>query len=185
MVDGIWHWIVHVMGVDLGVRYGKWVWYNFWSGIAGSFLVGMVVYLLTFYWHHTCHGSRWCFRWGKFPAAGGVFRLCYRHHPDLNGERPHLQLIHRLHREHQNREYSDTESSTLRTTYDCSSNDARLYPWLRLRYRGSHRSLARAILCYGNSDNRRLRRHRCRRLASAYTRDTDDGYGDTALRSYV
>jgi hypothetical protein len=75
-------------------------WYGFWSGFAGGvrvfewFVIGALLY-----WHHTCHHSPWCLRWGKYPAAGGLFRLCHRHHPDLDGKRPHADLILRLHRE--------------------------------------------------------------------------------------
>lgn len=100
MFTTIWHWFVHLLGVDYQVVYGHWIWYNFWSGVAGSFLIGMIVFLLTYYLHHTCHNSRWCLRWGKYEAAGGLFKLCYRHHPDLDGVRPHRELIQRLHREH-------------------------------------------------------------------------------------
>src|SRR5690348_10908503 len=100
MFRTLWHWLVHTLGVDYGVTYGHWVWYNFWSGWAGSFAVGLIAYFTLFYWHHTCHAAWYCFRWGKFPAAGGTFMLCHKHHPDLVGKRPYLELIHRLHREH-------------------------------------------------------------------------------------
>lgn len=96
----LWHLIVHLMGVDYGLPYGHWGWYNFWSGIAGSFLIGAVAWFLGWYIHHTCHDSRRCLRLGRYPAAGGLFRLCRHHHPDLRGQRPHRELIARLHREH-------------------------------------------------------------------------------------
>lgn len=41
----IWHSIIHETGVDYGGRYGHWVPYSFWSGIAGSFLIGVIVWL--------------------------------------------------------------------------------------------------------------------------------------------
>lgn len=76
-------------------------WYGWWSGNAGGLqifewaAIGCLVY-----WHHTCHDSPRCLRLGKYPAAGGLFRLCRHHHPDLQGERPRRELIHRMHREH-------------------------------------------------------------------------------------
>jgi hypothetical protein len=99
----VWHWLVHFLGVDYGVAYGHWIWYNFWSGVAGSFLVGAVVVGSSWYLNHTCHDSWRCLRYGRYEAAGGMFRLCRHHHPDLKGTRPHRELIARLHREHQER----------------------------------------------------------------------------------
>lgn len=97
----LWRWLVHFLGVDYGVPYGHWIWYNFWSGVGGSFLVGALVYTLAWYARHTCHDSPRCLRYGRYPAAGGLFRLCRHHHPDLRGQRPRRDLIARLHREHQ------------------------------------------------------------------------------------
>lgn len=91
--------LVHFFGCDYGAPYGQWVPYDFWSGVSGSFLVGLVVFGGTWYLHHTCHESWRCLRWGKYEAAGGTFRLCRHHHPDLRGQRPRRDLIERLHRE--------------------------------------------------------------------------------------
>ena|SRR5579859_504691 len=90
------HWLVHTLGIDYGVSYGHWVWYNFWSGVAGSFLVNLMVFTLLFYYHHTCQDHPLCFRWGKYPAADGMFKLCWKHHPDM-GQRPHREMIRRMH----------------------------------------------------------------------------------------
>jgi hypothetical protein len=59
--------------------------------------------IIAAWYHHTCHDSPWCLRHGRYPAAGGLFRLCRHHHPDLMGQRPHRELIHRLDREHKAR----------------------------------------------------------------------------------
>jgi hypothetical protein len=99
----VWHWIVHFLGVDYGAAYGHWIWYNFWSGVAGSFLIGLFVFGSTWYFNHTCHDSSRCLRYGRYEAAGGMFKLCRHHHPDLKGTRPHGELIERLHREHAGR----------------------------------------------------------------------------------
>lgn len=99
----VWHLIVHIMGLDYGVAYGHLVWYNFWSGIAGSFLVGVIAYVVLWYWHHTCHASWKCLRYGKYDAAGGMFKLCAKHHPDIQGRKITAELIHELHLDHKRR----------------------------------------------------------------------------------
>jgi len=105
-VTGPWHWLVHVMGVDQGLPYGRWNWYNFHSGFAGSvflgsLLNGIAVFFL-FYIHRTCQHSAWCLRWGKYPVAGGLARTCHKHNPDLSrlgGRKPRGADLLRLHRE--------------------------------------------------------------------------------------
>jgi len=48
---------------------------------------------------YNCHEpGRW--RVGAHQAAGGQFLLCYRHHPDYQGNKPTHKLIQRLHNEH-------------------------------------------------------------------------------------
>jgi hypothetical protein len=89
-MTGLWHFIVHLMGVDFGAPYGRWVWYNFWSGIAGSFLVGLSVWLIGRYTAHTCH-VWWCPRRGLFdyddPVTGLRYKLCRHCHPVHSGKR--------------------------------------------------------------------------------------------------
>ena len=95
----IWRFIIHQLGLDYGgPGYGVYVPYDLWSGIAGSFVVGLIAFSIAAYWRSTCHYSWKCFRHGKHLAAGGTFRLCWKHHPDM-GERPHRDQIHRLHHE--------------------------------------------------------------------------------------
>lgn len=94
-----WHWAVHVTGCDYGLPYGRFGFYNFWSGVAGSFLVSLVAVFFLFYVHHTCHYSRWCLRWGAHELAGGQARVCARHHPDLGGKRPRGAALHQMHRD--------------------------------------------------------------------------------------
>jgi hypothetical protein len=90
----------------VGSRDEQGAWYGFWSGFAGGVRVfEWPVIIGLIYWHHTCHHSPWCLRWGKYEAAGGVFRLCSHHHPDIAALRhlPRHEMIHRLHREHLDR----------------------------------------------------------------------------------
>jgi hypothetical protein len=101
-----WYW-PHVRNeffVLIGSRNETGGWYGFHSGLGGAAYISVLPAMALIYWHHTCHASPWCLRWGKYPAAGGLFRLCRDHHPDLMGTRPRLELIHRLHREHQARQ---------------------------------------------------------------------------------
>lgn len=88
---------MHLFGLDNAAG----PWYLFWSGIAGSFLVNLATFFLVFYLHHTCHAGR-CWRWAKYPAAGGAFKVCRHHHPDLDGAKPsgeHIAAVHRAWRE--------------------------------------------------------------------------------------
>lgn len=83
MPDSWWHFFVHVTGEDFGTSYGKWVWYNFWSGIAGSFIVAVFASGAIWWKAYSCHRAWWCFRHGAHPAAGGAYKLCWKHHPDI------------------------------------------------------------------------------------------------------
>jgi hypothetical protein len=95
---GLWHWLV----VISGARDEAGGWYGLWSGFGGALPDVMIVAAITGWWvHHTCHASPRCLRWGKYLAAAGTFRLCRHHHPDMAGQKPHAELIHRLHREQQ------------------------------------------------------------------------------------
>jgi hypothetical protein len=98
-----WPQIRNEFFVLLGSRNEAGGWYGFNSGAGGAFYMSVIPAALIFYYQHTCHASPWCLRWGKYEAAGGLFRLCRHHHPDLQGQRPHRDLIHRLHTEHKAR----------------------------------------------------------------------------------
>lgn len=82
--------------------------YGFWSGFGGTLLFSAAVLFPPWYYQHTCHHSYKCLRWGKYQAAGGTFKLCHVHHPDMQGKRPHGDMIHRLHKEWKNEEVSPT-----------------------------------------------------------------------------
>jgi hypothetical protein len=92
------HLISHLFGLDNASGPA----YLFWSGIAGSFLVNLATFVLVLYVHHTCQDSWRCLRWGKYPAAGGMFKVCRHHHPDLRGIMPrrgHIAALHQAWRE--------------------------------------------------------------------------------------
>ena len=91
---GAWHWLwAHLVELT-GSGNANSKAYLFWSGFAGDLtLFGAAI---TFYLHHTCH-TPWCPRIRTFPAADGAFRLCHKHHPELYGRRPTLELMHARH----------------------------------------------------------------------------------------
>jgi hypothetical protein len=99
-----WPHVRNEFFVLLGSRDEAGGWYGFHSGAGGAAWMGVIPAMALFYWHGTCHHSAACLRWGKYEAAGGMFKLCRHHHPDLQGSRPHGDLIHRLHAEHKARQ---------------------------------------------------------------------------------
>jgi hypothetical protein len=103
LADWYWPQARNEFFVLLGSRNETGGWYGFHSGAGGALYMQLLPVAILFYCHHTCHDSWKCLRWGKYEAAGGMFRLCRHHHPDLDGERPRRDLIHRMHREHQDR----------------------------------------------------------------------------------
>lgn len=82
--------------------------YGFWSGFGGTLLFSAAVLFPPWYYQHTCHYSYKCLRWGRYQAAGGTFKLCHVHHPDMQGIKPHHDMIHRLHEEWKNAETSSS-----------------------------------------------------------------------------
>jgi hypothetical protein len=94
---------MHFLYVHLGIP-GTGPWYGFWSGFGGSVPdIAIITGASAWYLNHTCHDHPTCLRWGKYPAAGGLFKLCRHHHPDMKGNKPDREMIHRLHREHLDR----------------------------------------------------------------------------------
>jgi hypothetical protein len=107
-------WIIHsrLVGYWLQVHTGtineSGPYYGFWSGFGSDLTefgvlgaIGTGVYQLIK--KYNCHEPG-CPRVGRYPAAGGQFLLCYRHHPDYQGRKPTHELIDRLHREHLERQ---------------------------------------------------------------------------------
>ena len=92
-----WAHVRNEFFVLMGSRNESGGWYGFNSGAGGAFYMAAIPACLVFWYQHTCHDSWKCVRWGKYPAAGGVFKLCRHHHPDLQGTRPHRALIHAMH----------------------------------------------------------------------------------------
>lgn len=98
--EWFWHWFeVHTGTVNESGPY-----YGFWSGFGSDLgeyvILGAVFNGLYLHWRHiNCHDPK-CMRIGRYQAAGGQYKLCRHHHPDLMGIRPTLALMHRHHREH-------------------------------------------------------------------------------------
>ena len=61
--------------------------YNYWSGFGSVFpwelgiFVSVWIWMLSHYRINNCHVTR-CPRLGRFPAAGGNFKVCQKHHPE-------------------------------------------------------------------------------------------------------
>lgn len=77
--------------------------YGSLSGFGGTLLFSALMLAPPWYFQRTCHQAWWCVRWGAHPAAGGIFKLCRYHHPDIQGKPITAELIRRLHREHKQR----------------------------------------------------------------------------------
>lgn len=88
----LWHWLVHAAGCDAGAPYGTFVPADFWAGIAGSFFIGLVVWVPGFWWHNQCsvHGCYWYAR--RTTAAGE--RACWAHHPQPKRTVEDLHVAH-------------------------------------------------------------------------------------------
>lgn len=75
--------------------------YNFWSGFGSDVgevtLIGAVIATAR---HKNCHVHR-CWRLGRHPVADGLYRVCARHHPGLDGQvtADTINHAHRAHRE--------------------------------------------------------------------------------------
>lgn len=93
-------WLVHVTGSDYGGPAGHLVPYSFWSGIAGSFAVSIVIWFGAFYAHKTCH-TWWCPRVGRYPFTDErtqvTYRLCAKCHPAHSGKRLTRRRIADIH----------------------------------------------------------------------------------------
>lgn len=81
-----WYWVVHATGVDFGVHYGSWVWYNFWSGFGGDVaILASILAAPVLLWRKNECGVRWCWRLGHHdltdPDTGLTHVLCRKHHP--------------------------------------------------------------------------------------------------------
>lgn len=76
--------------------------YGWWSGFGSVFpwvLIGSggVIGVLILHWRHVnCHKPG-CWRVGKYPLAGGEFKVCGLHQPDWKGKHPpegHIKDAH-------------------------------------------------------------------------------------------
>lgn len=98
--EQLWWWIeVHTGTVNEAGPY-----YGFWSGFGSDLgeymiIVGLFHGIYLHWKSVNCHEPG-CPRVGRYQAAGGQYRLCHHHHPDLMGARPDRELIHLHHRQH-------------------------------------------------------------------------------------
>ena len=75
----LWRFLVHWTGSDYGAPYGRFVPYDFLSGIFGgsAFLTGAWVLVRK----NNCEVHR-CWRLGRHPVEGTGHRVCRRHNPE-------------------------------------------------------------------------------------------------------
>lgn len=101
--EPIWWWIE----VHTGTVHESGPFYGFFSGFGSDLgeyailtAVGHGVYL---HWQAiNCHNPG-CWRVGKYPIAGGQYKVCARCHPDGKPERHHILAAHRAHQERMRR----------------------------------------------------------------------------------
>lgn len=76
--------------------------YQLWSGfLPGLTIASLCASLFTYIRQANCH-VHGCWRTGRYPVAGGMFKVCKPHHPDENVRdgllAEHVHLAHwRLH----------------------------------------------------------------------------------------
>ncbi len=89
--DAAWNWLLYWTGISNEAGKG----YAFWSGFGSclTYFSGIALACRRL----KCH-SPWCLRMGHHEAAGGVYKLCRKHHPDMP-RRLTLGHIHRHHRQ--------------------------------------------------------------------------------------
>ena len=89
------HWFAYQTGVYCGSTGQR---YCYWSGF-GSVLPwalftmgGVFAGVLLFFRHVNCH-TPGCPRVGRYPMAGGEFKVCGHHHPGWEGKHPTWEQI--------------------------------------------------------------------------------------------
>lgn len=89
------HDILHPLTGPASAKHGG---YLFWSGIAGSFVLGGGIWTGTvvLYRKHNCH-IKGCWRIGRHPAAGGKYIVCPKHHPGVPDKHLSVSQVHADH----------------------------------------------------------------------------------------
>lgn len=84
--------------------------YGFWSGFGGTLIFSAMVLFPPWYFQHSCHHDMLCLNWGRYPMAGGLAKVCRKHHPDIDESKPIHEELHRLHLEWKNNGSPDSSS---------------------------------------------------------------------------
>jgi hypothetical protein len=92
--------LIHLLGIDTQQSDN----YDFVSGV-GPMLIAALGYIgiIGGMWKHlNCHADG-CMLIGRYPVAGGKYKVCRRHHPDdeVRARGLSVHLIHREHAAHQ------------------------------------------------------------------------------------
>src|SRR5581483_189546 len=86
--------------------------YAFWSGIAGSFVLGGGIWVgsATLLRRHNCH-VKGCMRIGRLPVAGTHYVVCNKHHPE--GAR----TVEHIHQQYHRAKNEATDKRVLQANY--------------------------------------------------------------------
>lgn len=80
-MSGFWHWLIYFIGVRPRTPAGA---YNFWSGFGSDIgEVAIIGGLIQIARHANCH-VQGCWRFGHHQVAGGQYKVCKVHHPDID-----------------------------------------------------------------------------------------------------
>ena len=94
------HGFNHMIGVDTqqSVEYAAFSGFLAWL----SSTLGLSTIIATLWHNLNCHESS-CLRIGKYPVAGGQYKVCGKHHNDITGRhhrRLTVEVLRELHEKH-------------------------------------------------------------------------------------
>lgn len=107
VVNGIcWGLFYHGMDHGIGIDTQTSLEYAFFSGFGAwlSSTLGLSGIIAALIHHVNCHADG-CWRIGKFPVAGGQYKVCGKHHREVTGHPRKLtiEFLRQLHLEHHGR----------------------------------------------------------------------------------
>ncbi len=91
------NWLLHWLAVHTGTVNESGPYYGFWSGF-GSDLgeVALIGALITGFKHVNCH-VKGCPRIGHYTVEGTPYKVCRKHHPEMDDKAPTVEQVHAAH----------------------------------------------------------------------------------------
>lgn len=77
--------------------------YQFWSGVGLALVISGSRWINSSWRKDRCHAEH-CWHLGHYPAAGGAYHVCRKHHPDPAVRDYRVTLEHIIHRHRQHLE---------------------------------------------------------------------------------